>query len=140
MPVSQNAYICKFNPKTVKALFLSALLTLTFQGLRAQQAQPDVDHRIRDHYSEEQIAQLDELTIAQLNFVFRHSYVLVTEKPCAECPAVDLENFDPYSFDRDLNFRKRIYLSNPGIPIDLLSEKELDAELTRIKNEFQSTH
>jgi hypothetical protein len=140
MKVIPNCYICKLNSKTVKALLITMLLYVSASGLMAQQTQADIDDRIRKHYTAEEIQQLDALTIAQLNFVFRNSYVLVTEKPCPECPQVDLQNFDPYDYQRDLSFRKRIYLTNPGIPIDLLSEKELDAELTRIKNKFQSTH
>lgn len=140
MNVDSNSYICRIKPKTVKTTFLTLLLTITFGVLQAQQNESVIDHRIRSHYTDAQIQQLDQVTIAQLNYVFRHSYVLVTEKPCPECPPVDLESFDPYDYQRDLNFRKRIYLTNPGIPVDLLSEKELDAELTRIKNEFQSTH
>jgi hypothetical protein len=140
MNVNSNAYICRIKPKTVKTIFLTFLLTITLGVLQAQQNESVIDHRIRNHYTNEQIQQLDEVTIAQLNYVFRQSYVLVTDKPCAECPPVDLENFDPYDYQRDLNFRKRIYLTNPGIPVDLLSEKELDAELTRIKNEFQSSN
>jgi hypothetical protein len=140
MKVISNSYICRIKPKTVKTYLLTILLTITLSVLQAQQNEPVIDHRIRNHYTNEQIQQLDEVTIAQLNYVFRQSYVLVTDKPCAECPPVDLENFDPYDYQRDLNFRKRIYLTNPGIPVDLLSEKELDAELTRIKDEFQSSN
>ena len=100
-----------------------------------------LDQRAHNYYSESDIIAMDAVTIAQLNFVFRNSYAVNTMKPCpiSICPEVDFSTFDVYTYQRELKTKKRIYLTNPGHPIDLLSTVELDAELERIKNELLST-
>jgi hypothetical protein len=107
----------------------------------AQQAVPSntsLDPRATRYYTPEQIAQMDALKVAQLNFIFQHSWVVNTLKPCPECPAIDMAAFDVYEYTREAKSRKRVYLTVPGNPIDLLSFQELDAELNRIKNEMNS--
>ncbi len=97
----------------------------------------EVDQRALIHYTQSEIMAMDALTIAQLNFVLRSSFVINTMKPCPICPELDLSTFDVNQYQRELKTRKRVYLTNPGHPIDLLSTIELEAELERIKNEFQ---
>ena len=110
-------------------------------GLNAQSNNNlyEVDPRALNHYTQSEIIAMDALTIAQLNYVFRDSYVVNTMKPCPICPELDLSTFDVYQYQRELKTRKRVYLTNPGHPIDILTTIELDAELDRIKNELQST-
>jgi hypothetical protein len=124
----------------VKHFLFLVLLGLSI-GLNAQTNNNlyQVDQRALSHYTQTEILAMDELTIAQLNFVFRNSYVVNTMKPCPICPELDLTTFDVYQYQRELKTRKRVYLTNPGHPIDLLSTIELEAELERIKNELQST-
>lgn len=124
----------------MKHLLFLVLLGLSI-GLNAQTNNNlfQVDQRALSHYTQTEILAMDALTIAQLNFVFRNSYVLNTMKPCPICPELDLTTFDVYQYQRELKTRKRVYLTNPGHPIDLLSTIELEAELERIKNELQST-
>ena len=95
-----------------------------------------LDSRANLYYNATDIAQMDELKIAQLNFIFQHSWVVNTLKPCPECPAIDINTFDVYQYAREAKSRKRVYLSVPGNPIDILSYQELDIELERIKNEM----
>ena len=117
------------------------LILAVFTGLFAHAQQSysvvhQLDSRANRYYSANDIAQMDALKIAQLNFIFQHSWVLNTDKPCPECPVIDLSTFDVYQYAREAKSRKRIYLSVPGNPIDILSYKELDVELERIKNEM----
>ena len=79
---------------------------------------------------------MDALKIAQLNFIFQHSWIVNTMKPCPECPAIDINTFDVNQYVREAKTRKGVYLSVPGNPIDILSYQELDIELERIKNEM----
>ena len=95
-----------------------------------------LDSRANRYYSANDIVQMDALKIAQLNFIFQHSWVVNTMKPCPECPAIDINTFDVNQYAREAKSRKRIYLSVPGNPIDILSYQELDIELERIKNEM----
>ncbi len=107
----------------------------------AQQAVPvsqQLDARATLYYSSEQIAQMDAVMIAQLNFIFQHSWVVNNSKPCSECPAIDLAAFDVNQYTRETKSRKRVYLNVPGHPIDILSYQELDVELNRIKNEMNA--
>jgi hypothetical protein len=134
------AYICKLNEFKVKHLIivlLTVILGNTVYG-QSNQAQ-SLDSRAYNYYTAEQVAAMDEVTVAQLNFVFRNSYVLNNEKPCDVCPAIDLSSFDVYNYTRELNTRKRVYITNPGNPIDIMSSVELDTELERIKNEILSS-
>ena len=95
-----------------------------------------LDSRANRYYSANDIVQMDALKIAQLNFIFQHSWVVNTLKPCPECPAIDIKTFDVNQYAREAKSRKRVYLSVPGNPIDILSYQELDIELERIKNEM----
>ena len=95
-----------------------------------------LDSRANRYYGANDIVQMDALKIAQLNFIFQHSWVVNTLKPCPECPAIDINTFDVNQYAREAKSRKRIYLSVPGNPIDILSYQELDIELERIKNEM----
>jgi hypothetical protein len=95
-----------------------------------------LDSRANRYYSANDIAQMDALKIAQLNFIFQNSWVVNTMKPCPECPAIDINTFDVSQYAREAKSRKRVYLSVPGNPIDILSYQELDIELERIKNEM----
>ncbi len=118
-----------------KCLIILAVFTGFFA--HAQQnsiATQQLDSRANRYYSANDIAQMDALKIAQLNFIFQHSWVINTMKPCQECPVIDINTFDVNQYAREAKSRKRVYLSVPGNPIDILSYKELDVELERIKN------
>ena len=107
----------------------------------AQQADPvsqQLDARASLYYNAEQIAQMDAVMIAQLNFIFQHSWVVNTAKPCPECPTIAVSAFDVNQYTRETKSRKRVYLTVPGHPIDILSYQELDVELNRIKTELNS--
>jgi hypothetical protein len=135
-----NAYICKLNSFKVKHLILVILTVVLGNTVNGQSNQSQsLDSRAYSYYTSEQVAAMDEVTVAQLNFVFRNSYVLNNEKPCDVCPTVDLSTFNVYDYTRELNTRKRVYLTNPGNPIDILSSQELEIELERIKNEILSS-
>ncbi len=117
------------------------LILAVFTGLFANAQQnsstsQQLDSRANIYYNANDIAQMDALKIAQLNFIFQHSWVVNTLKPCPECPAIDVNAFDVYQHSREAKSRKRVYLSVPGNPIDILSYQELDIELERIKNEM----
>ena len=117
------------------------LILAVFTGLFAHAQQnstgsQQLDSRANRYYNANDIAQMDALKIAQLNFIFQHSWVINTLKPCPECPAIDINTFDVYQYAREAKSRKRVYLSVPGNPIDILSYQELDVELERIKNEM----
>ena len=136
----ENRYICKLNILSVKnTLFtLIALLVSSFAIAQSNQA-PELDQRAYKYYSQEQIDEMDAVTISQLNFIFNESFVVNTDKICDICPTLNLDEFDVYEHQRQANRRTRVYVTNPGNPIDILSYEELDIELERIKNEFQST-
>ena len=117
------------------------LILAVFTGLYAHAQQSSsvlqqLDSRANIYYSANDIAQMDALKIAQLNFIFQHSWVINSSKPCPECPVIDINTFDVYQYAREAKSRKRVYLSVPGNPIDILSYQELDSELDRIKNEM----
>ena len=118
-----------------KCLLILAVFTGLFANAQqSSSASQQLDSRANRYYSANDIAQMDALKIAQLNFIFQHSWVINTMKPCPECPAIDINTFDVYQYAREAKSRKRVYLSVPGNPIDILSYKELDVELERIKN------
>ena len=119
------------------------LILAVFTGFYSNaQQDPSVsqqlDSRANRYYGANDIVQMDALKIAQLNFIFQNSWVVNTMKPCPECPAIDINTFDVNQYAREAKSRKRVYLSVPGNPIDILSYKELDIELERIKNEMST--
>ena len=79
------------------------------------------------------------LEIAQVNFIYAHSFIVNTGKPCAECPAVKFDEVDVAKLNRQKSHRTRVYQTVPGHPIDLLSYDELDIELQRIADEFNAS-
>jgi hypothetical protein len=119
-------------------LFLALFAGSALFAQQISSTNPQLDSRASRYYSAEQIAQMDALKIAQLNFIFRNSWVVNTMKPCPECPVIDTATFDVYQYVREAKTRKRVYLTVPGNPIDILSYQELDVELERIKNELNT--
>jgi hypothetical protein len=120
-----------------KCLLILAVFTGLFANAQqSSSASQQLDSRANRYYSANDIAQMDALKIAQLNFIFQHSWVINTNKPCPECPTIDSNAFDVYQYAREAKSRKRVYLSVPGNPIDILSYQELDIEMERIKNEM----
>lgn len=109
-------------------LLLSLIMNIFIQTPGAQET--DIDPRIRNHYSNEQIADIlahDPKKIDKLNFYFRHSYRLLLISPCQGCPQIDLNTFDVtlYEKRRQKDRRVSILLTKPGYPVELLSQKEL---------------
>ncbi len=97
-----------------------------------------IDARARKYYSDTDIINMTPVKLAQVNFIFQRSFVVNHDKPCPECPAVDLSKIDVGIMQRQIDKRQRTYQSVPGQPIDLLSLNELDAELLRIEQEFSN--
>jgi hypothetical protein len=97
-----------------------------------------IDIRARKYYSDTDILNMTPVKLAQVNFIFQRSFVINHDKPCPECPAVDLSKIDVGTLQRQVDKRQRTYQSVPGHPIDLLSLNELDAELLRIQQEFSN--
>ena len=125
--------------KTVKTLLLFLSIILSSAIYCQQSPAPQLNVIARQHYSDMQVSQMTPLQIAQINFIYTQSFLLNTEKPCADCPAIDLTQFDVALYERHKSTRARVYLSVPGHPVDLLSYDELDIELQRIADEFNST-
>ena len=120
-----------------KCLLILAVFTGFFAHAQQDSSvSQQLDSRANRYYNANDIAQMDALKIAQLNFIFQHSWVVNTLKPCPECPVIDLNSFDVNQYVREAKKRKRVYLSTLGNPIDILSYQELDVELERIKNEM----
>lgn len=97
-----------------------------------------IDARARKHYSDTDIINMSPMKLAQVNFIYQRSFVINHDKPCPECPEVDLSKIDVASMQRVAKSRARFYQSVPGHPIDLLSFEELDTELLRIGQEFSN--
>lgn len=98
----------------------------------------EIDNRARLRYSETDILNMTPVQLAQINFIYRNSFVINQDKPCPECPAIDFNKIDVSTMQRNLHSRARYYQTVPGHPIDLLSVEELDAELLRIQNELST--
>ncbi len=97
-----------------------------------------IDERAKLRYSESDILSMTPVQLAQINFIYRNSFIINQDKPCPECPAIDLSKIDVSKMQRNLKTRARFYQTVPSHPIDLLSIEELDAELLRIQNEFST--
>ena len=123
----------------MKTLLLLFLILSGLSGYSQQSVTTQIDARARKHYSEAQISQMNPLMIAQINFIYSQSFVINTDKPCPECPALKLDQIDVATLNRKKTTRARVYQTVPGHPIDLLSYDELDAELQRIAAEFNAT-
>ena len=123
--------------KIVKTLFFFAsLMVSTVLFAQNNDNLQLIDIRARKYYSDTDILNMTPVKLAQVNFIFQRSFVINYDKPCPECPAVDLSKIDVGVVQRKIDKRKRHYQSVPGHPIDLLSIQELDAELLRIEQEF----
>ena len=117
---------------------LSSLLLFLCVNISAQNASnlQQIDARARKYYSDADIMNMSPMKLAQVNFIYQRSFVINQDKPCPECPEVDLSKIDVATMQRQAKRRARFYQSVPGHPIDLLSVEELDAELLRIEQEF----
>ena len=88
---------------------------------------PELDFRIKKHYSDAQIAEITlkhPAKIKQLNFYFQKSYVILGPK---KCETIDLEKFDVMDYEkyRKMDERVIVGLSREGHILELLSIKEL---------------
>lgn len=110
------------------------MLSADFYAQNADNLQA-IDSRARKYYSDTDIINMTPVKLAQVNFIFQSSFVINQDKPCPECPQVDLNKVDVGAIQRQANKRTRYYQSVPGHPIDLLSLQELDIELLRIEQE-----
>ena len=119
---------------------LSSLLLFICVNISAQNASnlQQIDARARKYYSDADILNMSPMKLAQVNFIYQRSFVINHDKPCPECPEVDLSKIDVATMQRQAKRRARFYQSVPGHPIDLLSVEELDAELLRIEQEFSN--
>ncbi len=123
----------------MKTIF-TALLLLICVDFYAQNASnlQQIDARARKYYTDADIMNMSPMKLAQVNFIYQRSFVINHDKPCPECPEVDLSKVDVATMQRQAKRRARFYQSVPGHPIDLLSVEELDAELLRIEQEFSN--
>jgi hypothetical protein len=119
---------------------LSSLLLFLCVNISAQNASnlQQIDARARKYYTDGDIMSMSPMKLAQVNFIYQRSFVINHDKPCPECPEVDLSKIDVATMQRLPKTRARFYQSVPGHPIDLLSVEELDAELLRIEQEFSN--
>jgi hypothetical protein len=117
----------------IKHLSILLFLLVSLEGVsQTNTSAPIPDARIFNHYTAAQVAEMDAHKINVLNFIFRSSFVINADKPCPECPSVDVNTFDVMNYQREHATRKRVYLSQPGHPIDLLSVVELDAAIGQL--------
>lgn len=125
----------------MKTIF-TALLLLICVDFYAQNASnlQQIDARARKYYTDVDIMNMSPMKLAQVNFIYQRSFVINHDKPCPECPEVDLSKIDVATMQRQAKRRARFYQSVPGHPIDLLSVEELDAELLRIEQEFNNNN
>lgn len=121
---------------------LIAILMLICADFYAQNASnlQQIDARARKYYTDADIMNMSPMKLAQVNFIYQRSFVINHDKPCPECPEVDLSKIDVATMQRQAKRRARFYQSVPGHPIDLLSVEELDAELLRIEQEFNNNN
>jgi len=109
--------------------------------INAQQSNlSEIDPRIKLHYSDEQIAAMDVVKLAQIKFIYTQSYRINQDKPCPECPAIDHSKIDVSKMKRNAKTVARFYQTVPGHPIDLMSYEQLDAELLRISQELSTNN
>ena len=120
----------------MKTLLLFLAIMAWIPAISQQNLPSEIDFRARRYYSDAQISQMTPLQIAQVNFIYAHSFVINTDKPCPECPTLNLSDIDVAKLERKQSQRARVYQTVPGHPVDLLSYDELDLELQRIANEF----
>ena len=113
------------------------MLSADFYAQSADNLQA-IDSRARKYYADSDIINMTPVKLAQVNFIFQKSFVINHDKPCPECPEVDLNKVDVGVLQRQVDKRTRHYQSVPGHPIDLLSIQELDAELLRIEQELNT--
>lgn len=149
LPKSQANLFCRvyfsifvnLDVNIVKKLLF--LLTLLLTGLVGKSQNPEnlvqIDERAKLRYSETDILSMTPLQLAQVNFIYRNSYVINREKPCDVCPEIDLNSIDVSTMQRKAKTRARYYQTVPGLPIDLLSVEELERELKRIEQEFSAS-
>jgi hypothetical protein len=132
-------YLCLIILYPVKTILfaLFVMLSADFYAQNADNLQA-IDSRARKYYADSDIINMTPVKLAQVNFIFQRSFVINHDKPCPECPEVDLNKVDVGVLQRQVDKRKRHYQSVPGHPIDLLSIQELDAELLRIEQELNT--
>jgi hypothetical protein len=122
-------------------IILSVICFFVGLQLNAQQTNnSQIDSRIKLHYSDAQIAEMDAVKLAQVKFIYTQSYRINQDKPCPECPAIDHSKIDVSKLKRNAKTVARHYQTVPGHPIDLMSYEQLDAELTRIAQELSTNN
>lgn len=95
------------------------------------QSTPDVDPRVKKHYSETQINEMlstAPLKIKVLNVYYRSSFVLIPPvngtAEAIDPSSVDITEFEKF---RKENERAKVGYSRTGYALELLSKKELQA-------------
>jgi hypothetical protein len=122
-------------------IILSVICFFVGLQLNAQQTNnSQIDSRIKLHYSDAQIAEMDAVKLVQVKFIYTQSYRINQDKPCPECPAIDHSKIDVSKLKRNAKTVARHYQTVPGHPIDLMSYEQLDAELTRIAQELSTNN
>jgi len=99
-----------------------------------------IDPRIKLHYTDAQINEMDAIKLAQVKFIYTQSYRINQDKPCPECPSIDQSKIDVSTMKRSATAVARFYQTVPGHPIDLMSYEQLDAELVRIAQELTTNN
>jgi len=124
----------------MKILLLSICLCLGIQLNAQQNNVSQIDPRIKLHYTDAQINEMDAVKLAQVKFIYTQSYRINQDKPCPECPIIDQSKIDVSTMKRNASSVARSYQTVPGHPIDLMSYVQLDAELIRIAQELTTNN
>lgn len=123
-----------------KATLYCTLLFLLLAGAGSSYAQGNmsiIDPRAKNHYTEEQINAMSAGKISQVNFYYSKSFVVLKKDNCNGCPAIDVNILDVTVFENQRAEDRRVvvFLTKPGLPIELLSWNELKAEYAKLSKD-----
>jgi hypothetical protein len=115
-----------------KILLLLCISLLTSVSYVSAQQASDVDPRIRNHYTGEQVDEMlatAPLKIKVLNIYYRSSFVLIEPVNNPGHELIDPSTVDVTSFEqlRKENDRVRVGYTRTGYVLELLSKQELQA-------------
>jgi len=122
-----------------KLLLLFCIALLAVSSPASAQTTPDVDPRIRIHYTETQVNEMlsnAPLKIEVLNVYYRSSFVLIPPVHNPNDTSVNASSVDitPYEHLRKENERVQVGYSRTGFVIELLSKRELQALYDQVTN------
>lgn len=122
----------------MKKILIISILIFINTLLSAQSSSLQIDQRAFQKFTPEQISVMEPYRIAQINYLMQESFFVDNQtKPCAECPTVNLENFDVTIINRHQTQRIKHYQTTPGHPIIILPWSEVKARLEEIKSFYK---